>query len=221
MTTRRLSSHLFSALLAFGALVSSTTACSSDKTTQATSSGGTSSGDVGARRESVPCKSGETTLPIEAFDINTDDLSQGSVCEFANVLDDDGKAAVLSYTGPTPHTLAGRDVGGCFAAEFSDGVTLSSLTMKMRSIGNGCGGAACTQGGDEGCGTGWKVSIFVGPSLSKLEWLQQLSLTQADYFDYRVVVYDRFKAKFIAVCREPTAATGDSIAIDAVSGFCD
>ncbi len=171
-----------------------------------------------ARRESVPCKTGEATLPIEAFDINPDPAT-GTACDVANVLDDDGNAAGLAWSGGSSWKLAGTDVTGCVVAEFGDGITLDSLKMKMRPIAGACG-HSCTEGGDEGCGTGWKVSIFAGPSIEKLKWVQQLSLTQAEPFEYSVFVYDTFKAKFVAVCREPTAATGDDIAIDALFGTC-
>jgi hypothetical protein len=91
--------------------------------------------------------------------------------------------------------------------------------MKMHPVESACG-QTCAPGGDEGCGTGWKVSIYAGPSRDELKWLQQLSLTTADPFDYQVFVYKQFKANVVAVCREPTPATGDGIAIDAISGTC-
>lgn len=180
---------------------------------------GASSGttDEGGRRESVPCETGGTTLPIEAFDINEDEAT-GSTCNVENLLDADGSYAALDWTGGGTRKLDGRDVAGCVAFEFSDGVTLSSLSMNMRPIGTGCG-HACTPG-DEGCGTGWKVSVFAGPSLDELEYLQILPLTTADFFEYRIAVYDRFKAKFAAICREPTSAEGDDVAIESVYGFC-
>lgn len=178
-------------------------------------SGGAPAGQE--RRESVPCKGGDTTYPIEAFDISSDEAS-GSACNVGNVLDEDGSFAALDWPGSGTHKLAGRDVTGCLAAEFGDDITLSSLSMRMRPVGTGCG-HACTPG-DDGCGSGWKVSIFAGPSIEELDFLQQLSLTTADFFEYRIAVYDRFKAKFIAICREPTPAEGDDIAIDSVYGFC-
>jgi hypothetical protein len=165
----------------------------------------------------VPCKSGDTTLPIEAFDINPEEAT-GTTCNIGNVLDDDGSFAALDWPGTGTHKLAGREVTGCLAAEFSDGVTLGSLSMKMRPVGAGCG-HACTPG-DEGCGSGWMVSVFAGPSIEKLDFVQQLSLTTSDFFEYRIAIYEGFKAKFVAICREPTPAEGDDVAIDAVSGFC-
>ena len=199
-------------LIAFAAVAG----CTTNVIKQPGSSGAASGGETG-RRESVACKSGDTTLPIEAFDINVDDAT-GNACNTGSILDDDGSFTALDWTGPGTHKLAGRDVAGCVAAEFSDGVTLSSLNMKIRPIGKGCA-HECTPGTD-GCGTGWKIDIFAGPSIEKLDYLQQLSLTTAEFNEYRVVVYKRFEAKFIAICREPTPVTGDDIAIDAVSGFC-
>lgn len=180
---------------------------------------GASSGapDEGGRRESVPCIKGETTLPIEAFDINPDDTT-GSTCDVGNLLDADGSYAALDWTGGGTRKLAGREVTGCVAAEFSDGVTLSSLSMNMRPVGAGCG-HACTPG-REGCGSGWKVSIFAGPSLDKLDYVQLLPLNTPEFFEYRIAIYERFEAKFIAICREPTAAEGDDVAIESVYGFC-
>jgi len=181
---------------------------------------GASSGegaDGPGRRESVPCKSGDTTLPIEAFDINPDEAT-GKACNVGNLLDEGGSFAAIDWPGGGTHEIAGRAVTGCVAAEFSDGVTLSSLSMKMRPVANGCG-HACTPG-DDGCGSGWKLSVFAGPSLEKLDFLQVLSLTTADFFEYRIAVYERFKAKFVAICREPTPAAGDDIAIDSIYGFC-
>lgn len=157
-------------------------------------------------------------MPIDAFDINPDATS-GEACDVANVLDEDGNFAALDAPSAATHELAGRAVTGCLAAEFSEGVTLASLTMKMRPIGQGCG-HACTPG-DDGCGTGWKVSLFAGPSLAKLEFVQELSLTTRDFFEYRVVLYERYKARFVAICREPTPTTGDDVAIESLYGFCD
>lgn len=165
----------------------------------------------------MPCKTGDTTLPIEAFDINEDEAT-GSACNVGRLLDADSSYTGLDWTGGGTRKLAGREVTGCVAVEFSDGVTLSSLSMNMRPVGTGCG-HACTPG-DEGCGSGWKVSIFAGPSIEKLEFLQLLPLTTADMFEYRIAVYERFAAKFIAICREPTAAAGDDVAIESVYGFC-
>lgn len=180
----------------------------------ASSSGGPAESD---RRESVPCTPGDTTLPIQAFDINPDEAT-GQACNVGRALDADSSVAALDWAGAATHQLAGRDVTGCMAAEFSDGVTLSSLTMRMRPVGTGCGHACAP--GDEGCGTGWKVSVFAGPSIEKLDFLQMLSLTTAEFFEYRIAVYERFKAKFVAICREPTPAAGDDIAIESLYGFC-
>ena len=173
--------------------------------------------EEGGRRESVPCKTGDIPLPIAAFDINPDEAT-GSTCNVESLLDADNSYAALDWNGGGTHKLGGRDVTGCVAAEFSDGVTLNSLTMKMRPVGTGCG-HACTPGA-EGCGTGWQVSVFAGPSLGKLQYLQVLPLTTADFFEYRIAVYDRFEAKFVAICREPMSAEGDDIAIESVYGFC-
>ncbi|MBX3220036.1 MAG: hypothetical protein KF795_05910 [Labilithrix sp.] len=210
---RALTTTFFSALLtaAVGAGgCTTTTVVKNDGTSGAAPAGQ-------ERRESIPCKSGDTTLPIEAFDISSDEAT-GAACNVGNVLDDDGSFAALDWQGGGTHKLDGRDVTGCLAAEFGDDITLSSLSMKMRPVGTGCG-HACTPG-DEGCGSGWKVSIFAGPSIAKLGFLQQLSLTTGDFFEYRIAVYDRFKAKFIAICREPTPAEGDDVAIDSIYGFC-
>ena len=179
------------------------------------SSGGT--GDDDARRESVPCKKGDPTLPIDVFDINVDDAT-GSACDLGNLLDADGSYTALDWTGGGTRKLDGREVTGCVAVEFSDGVTLSSLSMNMRPVGSGCG-HACTPGKD-GCGTGWKVSIFAGPSVDKLEYVQLLPLNTPDFFEYRIAIYERFEAKFVAICREPTAAGSDDVAIESVYGFC-
>lgn len=204
-------------LLAAGVLVAVGLAGCTTKTIVQNGATSGSPPEEGGRRESVPCKTGDTTLPIEAFDIN-DDEATGSACNVGSVLDADSSYAALDWTGGGTRKLAGREVTGCVAVEFSDGVTLSSLSMNMRPVGTGCG-HACTPG-DEGCGSGWKVSIFAGPSIEKLEFLQLLPLTTADMFEYRIAVYERFAAKFIAICREPTAAAGDDVAIESVYGFC-
>ena len=206
-------------LLAAAFVVATTIVASGCTTRNIIQNNASSGGPVeeGGRRESVPCKTGDVTLPIDAFDINPEEAT-GSTCNVESLLDADNSYAALDWTGGGTRKLDGRDVTGCVAFEFSDGVTLSSLSMNMRPIGTGCG-HACTPGA-EGCGSGWKVSIFAGPSLDELEYLQILPLTTADFFEYRIAVYDRFKAKFAAICREPTSAEGDDIAIESVYGFC-
>jgi hypothetical protein len=219
---RRLSSSSPSLPLAFKALtlgavltVTAASGCTKKIITQAGPNGTPT--EEGTRRESVPCKKGNVTLPIEAFDINPGEAS-GTACNVEKVLDDDGSFAALDWPGTETHKLAGRDVTGCLAAEFGEGITLESLSMKMRAVGAGCG-HACSEG-DDGCGSGWDISLFAGPSLGKLQFVQRLSLTTADPFEYKVVIYEAFKAKFVALCREPTPNTGDDIAIDALSGVC-
>lgn len=199
-------------------MFAASTGCTTTKLVQAGPNADGEPEGTGTRRESQPCAKGKTTFPIDAFDINPDETS-GKACDVANVLDDDGSFAAIDAPSTATHKLAGRDVTGCLAAEFSEGVTLSSLTMKMRPVGQGCG-HACTPG-EDGCGTGWKLSLFAGPSLSKLDFVQELSLTTKDFFEYRVAVYERFKARFVAICRQPTPPTGDDVAIDSLYGFCN
>ncbi len=215
LSSRSLTQGLFASAVV---VAIATSGCSTKSPAQNNnaSSGSAAPEEVG-RRESVPCKSGDTTLPIDAFDINPDEAT-GSACNIGNVLDADGSFAALDWSGDGTHKLAGRDVTGCMAVEFSDGVTLSSLSMNMRPVGAGCG-HACTEGTD-GCGSGWKVSIFAGPSLAKLKFVQLLPLTTADFFEYRIAIYKDFQAKFVAICREPTPAAGDDVAIESVYGFC-
>jgi hypothetical protein len=190
-------------------------ACSESKVVQTTSEdGGVETAD-GARRESQPCKSGDTTRPIEAFDISGEDHAKGTACNVANVLDEDANFAGLDWSGTGTRTLGDHEVSGCVAIEFSDGVTLSSLSMKLRPVATGCD-HPCAQGE---CGKGRKVSLFAGPSIEKLEFMQVLPLVGADFKEYRVSIYERIQAKFVAICREPIP--GDDIAIESVYGFCN
>lgn len=198
-------------------LVATLVGCSTKKIINQTGGGGPGGAEADPREVEACSKAGGTMLPINVYDITPDEAS-GTACDVANALDDDGSMAALDWPGPGKHTLAGREVGGCLAVEFRDGDTLQSLSMKMRPVGAGCG-HACTAG-ENGCGTGWKVSIFAGPSISKLDFVQELTLTKKELSEYRVVVYERFQAKFAAICREATAETGDDIGIDAVYGFC-
>ena len=185
-----------------------------------TTSSASSSGNTGTtgRRDSVPCKGNAATMPIEAFDVVPDE-AQGKVCDLGDVLDQDGNLATIVRPGAATHKIAGRDVTGCVAVEFSDGVTLSSLVMKMRPVSGGCG-HPCAAGGSEGCGTGWKLALFVGASLDKIQFLQQLSLTTSELFEYRVAVHKSYGAKFAIVCRDATPASGDDVGIDLISGLC-
>jgi hypothetical protein len=172
---------------------------------------------TGARREAKPCKPGGTTLPVDAYDINPD-AESGQACAIENVLDDDGNVAGLDAPTDKTHEIDGRAVSGCVAAEFGEGITLTSLTMKMRPTAQGCG-HECTPGAD-GCGTGAKLAIFAGPSLKRLAFIQELPLTSKDFFEYRIALYSEQQARFVAICREPKPQTGDDVAIDAIYGFC-
>lgn len=183
---------------------------------------GSSSGDgepegTGARRESKPCRRGGTTFPVDAYDINPDGES-GQACAIENVLDDDGNVAGLDAPTNKTHEIDGRKVTGCIAAEFGEDITLTSLTMKMRPTAQGCG-HECTPGAN-GCGNNGKVSIFAGPSLKRLAFIQELPLTSKGFFEYRIVLYAEQQARFVAICREPEPQTGDDVAIDAIYGFC-
>lgn len=177
---------------------------------------GTGDGIPGGPRESQPCSPGNETFAIDAFDV-TPKEEAGAACDVANMLDGDDTAGGIAG-GAGKATLVGREVNGCVGVEFGNDIVLSSLIMKMRPVSGMCG-HACTEGKD-GCGTGWKLQIFVGPALDRLQWLQQLSLTTKDAFEYRVAVHSTYKARFAVICREATPATGDDIAIDIVSGLC-
>lgn len=211
------SRRLFASVFAI-ALVVSASACTTKKIIQNSSSGDTGEAEgSGQRRESTPCSKGKKTLPIDAFDINADE-TKGTACDIANVLDADESFAAIDAPVDGTKAIDGHNVSGCLAAEFSDGVVLGSLTMKMRPIGQGCG-HQCTRG-ENGCDTGWKVAVFAGPTLKRLQWVQDIDLTTKDFFEYRIAVYEKFEAKFIAVCRMGSIAT-DDIAIESVYGFCN
>lgn len=182
-----------------------------------TQDSGNGEGIPGGPRESQPCNPGDETFAIDAFDV-TPGEGAGVACDVEKVLDGDDAPMGIAASA-TKATLVGRDVNGCVGVEFGDGIVLSSLIMKMRPVSGMCG-HACTEGGDTGCGTGWKVQIFVGPAFDKLQWLQQLSLTTKDSFEYRVAVHSTYKARYAVICREATPASGDDIAIDVVSGLC-
>lgn len=194
-------------------------ACTHTKIIQ--DSGGSSGGEelegTGDRRDAKPCKSGATTLPVDAYDINPDGES-GQACQIANVLDDDGDVAGLDAPTDKTHEVDGRAVTGCIAAEFGEGITLTSLTMKMRPTAQGCT-HECTPG-EDGCGTGVRLDIFGGPSIKGLKFIQELPLTTKDLFEYRIALYSQQQVRFVAVCRQPTPTTGDDVAIDTIYGFC-
>jgi hypothetical protein len=182
---------------------------------------GTEEGLPEGERESVKCaKAGDPTAAVNAFDTTPGTEADGLVCDLGNVLDDDGNITGLSRPGASKGTMLGREVNGCVGVKFGDGNTISSLIMKMRPISGLCG-HSCTQGGENGCGTGWKVQVFVGPSFEKIQWLQQISLTKPEMFEYRVAVHRTYAAQYAIVCREATPETGDDIAIDSISGLCD
>lgn len=178
---------------------------------------GPGEGIPGGPRESVPCKTGEQTFAIDAFDV-TPSEEAGGACDVDKILDEDGAITGLA-AGSGKATLVGHDVNGCVGVEFGEGIVLASLIMKMRAVSGMCG-HSCTEGGKEGCGTGWKVGIYVGPSFDDVEYLQQLSLTTKDTFEYRVAVHKTYAARVAVICREATPATGDDIGIDLVSGLC-
>lgn len=179
---------------------------------------GSGEGLPGGPRPSEPCSPGDRTFAIDAFDTTPADEA-GAACDVGNLLDEDGSVTGIAASGGGKATLVGREVNGCIGVEFGEGIVLASLTMKMGQTSGMCG-HACTEGGKDGCGTGGKVQIFVGPSFDKLEWLQQLTLTQRDLHEYSVAVHRSYAARFAVICREATPETGDDVAIDVVSGLC-
>jgi hypothetical protein len=178
---------------------------------------GPGEGLPGGPRASEPCKPGSETFAIDAFDVTPSEA--GAACDIANVLDEDGSMTGIAGGSGAVATIAGQKVNGCVGVEFGESIVLASLVMRMRPVSGACG-HACTEGGSEGCGTGWKIGIFVGPSFDKLQYLQQLSLTTKDVFEYRVAVHRTYNARFAVVCREATPETGDDVAIDSISGLC-
>lgn len=192
-----------------------------NKVIKTTPGGGGEEGLPEGERESVECtKAGEPTGGVNAFDTTPGSEAEGLACDIGNVLDDDGNLTGLARPGAEKGTLVGHEVNGCVGVKFGDGNTISSLVMKMRPLSGMCG-HSCKEGAD-GCGTGWKVQIFVGPSFEKLQWLQQLSLTTNDLFEYRVAVHRSYAAQYAVVCRDAaTPETGDDIGIDIISGLCD
>jgi hypothetical protein len=172
----------------------------------------------GGPRPSEPCKSGDQTFGIDAFDV-TPSEDAGSVCDVGNVLDEDGSVAGASAaSGGGKGDLVGFDVNGCVGVEFGEGIVLSSALLHMRPLSGSCG-HSCTEG-DDGCGTGWKVRVYAGPSLDAIRHVQQVSLTTKDIKEYRLSIASEFEARFVVVCREATPDTGDDLGIDAISGFC-
>lgn len=207
------------AVFSFLSLTSLALACENKVIKNEAPAGG-ESGLPGGPRESVPCtKTGEQTFGIDVFDTTPGDESAGLVCDLGNALDEDDTVTGLARPGAGKGTLFGHEVNGCIGVQFSDGVVLSSLLMRMRPLSGMCG-HSCKEGGAEGCGTGWKVQVFVGPSVSELQWLQQVSLTTKELFEYRVAVHSSYKARFAVVCREATPETGDDVGIDIISGLC-
>jgi hypothetical protein len=205
-------------VLAFAAVALFVVSCTENKIL-VKNEPGAGEGLPGGPRESVPCtKAGAATFAIDAFDV-TPDGADGAACDVANVLDEDDSLTGIARTGGGKATLVGHDVNGCIGVQFGTGVTISSLIMKMRPLSGTCG-HACTTGGSNGCGTGWKVGIYVGPGFDKLQYLQQLSLTQKDLFEYRVAVHSSYRASHAVLCREATPESGDDIGIDIISGLC-
>ena len=188
------------------------------KVNKVVQSSGPSEGLPEGPRPSEPCTAGNATYGIDAFDMTPD--GAGAVCDVPNVLDDDGNVTGLASAGDGKATLKGHDVNGCVGVQFGDKIVLASLKMKMRPSTAICG-HQCTEGGNDGCGTGWKLDIYVGPTFDELQWLQQLPLTQKDFFEYGVTVHSSYKANVAVICREATAGTGDDVAIDAIWGVCD
>lgn len=206
-------------VLAFLAVTLLAVACE-NKVIKTDPPAGPEEGLPGGERESVPCgKAGDPTYAVDAFDITPGDESTGLACDVANVLDEDDALTGLARPGAAKGTVVGKEVNGCVGVKFSNGVTISSLVMRMRPLSGMCG-HACKEGGSDGCGTGWKVQLFVGPSFDKLQWLQQVSLTKPELFEYRVAVHRSFAAQYAVICREATPETGDDIGIDSVSGLC-
>ena len=209
------------AVLAFLSVTTLALACENKVIKADNSSGGPGEGLPEGERETVPCtKAGNPTDAVNAFDVTPGSEAEGLVCDLGNVLDEDDAMTGLARPGAAKGTLLGKEVNGCVGVKFGDGNTISSLVMRMRPLSGMCG-HNCTQGGDDGCGTGWKVQIFVGPSFEKLEWLQQLSLTKPEMEEYRVAVHRSYAAQYAVVCREATPETGDDIGIDVIWGLCD
>ena len=209
-----------SAFFAFAAVTSLVVACE-NKVIKNETPGTGQEGLPEGERETIKCaKAGDPTDAVNVFDITPGTEAEGLVCDTANALDEDGNLTGLARPGAAKGKLLGREVNGCVGVKFGNGNTISSLVMKMRPLSGMCG-HSCTEGGENGCGTGWKVQIFVGPSFEKLEWLQQLSLTTQDLFEYRVAVHRSFAAQYAVVCREATPETGDDIGIDVLWGLCD
>jgi len=176
---------------------------------------GTDQGLPGGPRETVPCKkAGDPTAAVDAVDA-TPDNADGAACDVANILDEDDSVTGIARTGGGKANLLGHDVNGCVGVKFGDGNTISSLIMKMRPSSGSCGHACSST-----CGSGWKVGIYVGTAFSNVQYLQQLSLTQKDLFEYRVAVHSSYKANVAVICREATPETDDDLAIDVISGLC-
>jgi hypothetical protein len=86
--------------------------------------------------------------------VRRDGTSNGLVCEVDNLLDEDEMLTGLARPGPGKGTLMGHDVNGCVGVQFSDGVVLSSLIMKIQPASGMCG-HSCIILMSDGCATAW------------------------------------------------------------------
>lgn len=178
---------------------------------------GAGSSGTTERRESVPCKTGEVTTGIQAFDRTGE--GGGAACDVGTVLDDDGAPATLGRPAAGTHTIDGREVTGCVAVEFGEGIELSAIIMKMRPVSGGCGHQCKEERG--GCGSGGTVILFTGQtSLESLTFLQTMALTEKELFEYSVSVRKEKKARFAVVCRDASPESHDALAIEQIAGRC-
>lgn len=172
----------------------------------------------GVRDNDVPdvtpeCTTGGLALPTRA--INVTPAADGVACNIDNVLTENGAYAGLDRPLDQPNNLgrlAGREVTGCIAVEFSK--PISAARIRMLGVPEACGHRC-----GDACGSGHDVDIFAGTSEDSLQFIQEFKSIGAT-LTTRDVTISNATARFVAVCRQSWGPKRDDIAVDSITGTC-
>jgi hypothetical protein len=154
--------------------------------------------------------------PMDAYDA-TPSGGCGVACAPENVLIADGVnfAGLDCMGGGIGTSLASQPVTGCVGVDFGAITNLDPVVIRMKAVGNACGGNCYTPPGSPTtqCGTGRVLDVFRGDQLGVYAFVQQIAVasTLSD-----VTVNLTVPARYVVACRSGAGPARDDVQIDAI-----
>jgi hypothetical protein len=166
--------------------------------------------------------------PLRSFDyvppLPDGEAPQALTCDRENILDEDGKLAMLDRTenGTVGRgRLKGYEIAGCVGVEFEPNVPVTNVGLRLGPVPDGCRASPCDP--DGGCSStpGLQAYLFAGTTRDELEFVANPKLAgilESQRFDIPPPLKD---LHVVVVCRHGNVSVArDDVGVDAVWTEC-